>query len=132
MWSNRNALASRTSVKASARLCRKLQRCQIPRFSLATKVMHIINPYRCNVVHLYIDEASKNLHHYVSVLLVIASSYHLIYCPDATTNSGYLLRNAISVLNDIVVRHLPTAYPPYYTLTDCIPEQLPTSCSTSS
>lgn len=56
------------------------------------------------------------------------SSYHLIYCPDATTNSGYLLRNAISVLIDIVVRHLPTAYPPYYTLTDCIPEQLPISC----
>ena len=87
MWSNRVALASRTSVKASARLCRKLQRCQTPRcFSLATKVMHIINPYTCNVpfctriyglpvmtCRLHIDEASKNLHYYVSVLLVVAS-----------------------------------------------------------
>ena len=41
MWSNGVALASKMSVKGSARLCRKLQHCSIPRcFSLATKVMH--------------------------------------------------------------------------------------------
>ena len=64
MWSNGVALASKTSVKASARLCRKLQRCPIPRcFSLATKVMHIINPYTCNTlrrfVHVYMDFRSS-------------------------------------------------------------------------
>ena len=64
MWSKGVALASKTSVKASARLCRKLQRCPIPRcFSLATKVMHIINPYTCNTlrrfVHVYMDFRSS-------------------------------------------------------------------------
>ena len=64
MWSNGVALASKTSVKASARLCRKLQRCPIPRcFSLATKVMHIINSYTCNTlrrfVHVYMDFRSS-------------------------------------------------------------------------
>ena len=64
MSSNGVALASKTSVKASARLCRKLQRCPIPRrFSLATKVMHIINPYTCNTlrrfVHVYMDFRSS-------------------------------------------------------------------------
>ena len=64
MWSNGVALASKTSVKASARLCRKLQRCPTPRcFSLATKVMHIINPYTCNTlrrfVHVYMDFRSS-------------------------------------------------------------------------
>ena len=55
MWSNGVALASKTSVKASARLCRKLQRCPIPRcFSLATKVMHIINPYTCNTLRRFV------------------------------------------------------------------------------
>ena len=64
MWSKGVALASRTSVKASARLFRKLRRCSIPRcFSLATKVMHIINPYTCNAlrrfVHVYMDFRSS-------------------------------------------------------------------------
>ena len=63
MWSNGVALASKTSVKASALLCRKLQRCPKPRYSLATKVMHIINPYTCNTlrrfVHVYMDFQSS-------------------------------------------------------------------------
>ena len=64
MWSKGVALASKTSVKASAHLCRKLQRCPIPCcFSLATKVMHIINPYTCNTlrrfVHVYMDFRSS-------------------------------------------------------------------------
>ena len=64
MWSDGVDLARKTSVKASARLCRKLQRCPIPRcFSFATKVMHIINPYTCNTlhrfVHVYMDFRSS-------------------------------------------------------------------------
>ena len=64
MWSNGVALASKTSVKVSARLFKKLQRCPIPRcFSLVTKVMHIINPYMYNTlrrfVHVYMDFQSS-------------------------------------------------------------------------
>ena len=55
MWSKGIALASKTSVKASARLCRKLQCCPVPRcFSLDTKVMHIINPYTYNTLRCFV------------------------------------------------------------------------------
>ena len=90
MWSNGVALASKTSVKASARLCRKLQRCTIPRcFSLATKVMHIINPYTCNTlrrfVHVYMDFRSSTGRLNVSVGL---STLNLLLQGSRIDHSG--------------------------------------------
>ena len=72
------ALASKTSMKASAHLYRKLQRCPIPRcFSLATKVMHIINPKRaihCTVLYTYIWTSDRQ---WVDCIYLEGRSLHI-------------------------------------------------------